>query len=161
MHLLNLPKICRRALVVAIPKLNKPLEDPKSYRPISLLFVSFKTVERLIFAHVKPIIDILLPKEQTGFCSRMSTIDRVTLLTQKIEDSFLAKKKGGAVFVIFTAVYDTVWHRGFTCKLLHLFLYRHIVSLIMELVCNQSFTLIIGTGRKAGYDALRMASPKD
>jgi len=39
-------------------------------------------------------------------------------LTQDIEDSFSAKKKAGAAFVDLTPAYDTVWHSGFTCKLL-------------------------------------------
>jgi len=43
---LKIPKIWRRALVVAIPKPEKPLGDPKSYRPISLLCVLFKILER-------------------------------------------------------------------------------------------------------------------
>ena len=46
----------------------------------------------------------------------------------------MVKKKTSGLFVDFTAVYDTVWHCGFTCKLLCL-LDRHMVSLIMELVC--------------------------
>ena len=43
MRQLKIPKIWRRALVVAIPKPEKPLGDPKSYRPMSLLCVPFKT----------------------------------------------------------------------------------------------------------------------
>ena len=39
---LKIPKIWRRALVVAIPKPTKPVGDPKSYRPISLLCVSYQ-----------------------------------------------------------------------------------------------------------------------
>jgi len=42
-----------------------------------------------------------------------------------IEDSFSAKKKTGTVSVDLIAVYDTVWHRGFTCKLLRLLPDRH------------------------------------
>jgi len=89
------PKIWRRALVVAIPKPEKPLGDPKSYRPISLLCVPFKSLERLIYARVDP----LLPREQAGFRHGRSTVDQVTLLTQDIEDGFSAKKKAGPVFV--------------------------------------------------------------
>ena len=40
------------------------------------------------------------------------------MFIQNIEDSFEAKKKAGAVFVDLTAAYDTVCHRGLTCKLL-------------------------------------------
>jgi len=50
MRQLKIPKICRRALVVAISKPKKSLGDPKSYRPISLLCVTFKILERLMYA---------------------------------------------------------------------------------------------------------------
>ena len=105
---LKIPKIWRRALVVAIPKPTKPVGDPKSYRPISLLCVPYKILERLIYACVEPLIDPLFPKEQAGFRRGMSTVDEVVLLTQNIEDFFEAKKKASAVFVDLTAAYDTV-----------------------------------------------------
>ena len=44
---LKIPKIWRRALVVAIPKAAKPVGDPKSYQPISLLCIPYKILERL------------------------------------------------------------------------------------------------------------------
>ena len=133
---LKIPKIWRRALVVAIPKPAKPVGEPKSYRPISLLCVPYKILERLIYARVEPLINPLLPKEQAGFQRGKSTIDQVVLLTQNIEDSFEAKKKAGAVFIDLTAAYDTVWHRGLTCKLLRLLPDKHMVKMIMELVRN-------------------------
>ena len=64
---LKISKIWRRALVVAIPKPTKPVGDPKSYRPISLLCVPYKILEKLIYACVEPLIDPLLAKEQVGF----------------------------------------------------------------------------------------------
>ena len=133
---LKIPKIWRRALVVAIPKPGKPVGDPKSYRPISLLCVPYKIFERLIYARVEPLIDPLLPKEQAEFRCGKSTVDQVVLLTQNIEDSFDAKKKAGAVFINLTAAYDTAWHRGLTCKLLRLLSDKHMVRMIMELVRN-------------------------
>jgi len=81
MRLLKIPKIWRRALIVAILKPEKPLGDPRSYRPISLLCVPFKILERLIYACVDPIIDPLLPREQAGFRHGKTTVDQVTLLT--------------------------------------------------------------------------------
>ena len=96
---------------MAIPMPKKPVEDPKSYRPIFLLCVPYKILERLIHARVEPIVDPLLPREQAGFQRGRSTVDHTVLLTQNMEDSFDAKKKVGAVFVDLTAAYDTVWHR--------------------------------------------------
>ena len=78
---LKISKIWRRALVVAILKLGKPVGDPKSYRPISLFCVPYKILERLIYARVEPLIYPLLPKEQTGFRRGKSTVDQVVLLT--------------------------------------------------------------------------------
>ena len=57
MRQLKNPKIWRRALVVAILKPEKPLGDPKSYRPVSLLCVPFQILERLIYARVETITD--------------------------------------------------------------------------------------------------------
>ena len=90
---LKIPKIWRRALVVAIPKPGKPVGDPKSYRPIPLLCVPYEILESLIYNSVEPSIDPLLPKEQAGFRRGKSTVDQVVLLTQNIKDSFEAKKK--------------------------------------------------------------------
>ena len=97
----------------------------------------YKILERLIYARVEPLIDPLLLKEQAGFRREKSTVDQVVLPNQNIEDSFEAKKKAGAVFVNLTAAYDTVWHRGLTCKLLRLLPDKHMVRIIMELVRNQ------------------------
>ena len=83
----KISKIWRRVVVVAIPKPTKPVGDPKSYRPISLLCVPYKILERLIYALVEPLIDSLLPKEQAGFRRGKSTVDQIVLLTQNNEDS--------------------------------------------------------------------------
>ena len=67
MRQLKLPRICRRALIVAIPKPEKPVEDPESYRPISLLYVHFKILERLIYTCVEPITDPLVRRNKRAF----------------------------------------------------------------------------------------------
>jgi len=72
---LKCPKIWRSALIVAIPKPEKPLGDPKSYRPMSLLCVPFKILERLLYACFDPIIDPLPPWEQVGFRPSISMHD--------------------------------------------------------------------------------------
>ena len=144
----KIPKVCRRALAVAIPKPKKPVQDPKRYRPISLLCVLDKIFERLMYARVEPIVDPLLPREQAELRRRRSTVDQAVLLTQNIEDSFEAKKKAGAVFVDLTSVYVTVWHRGFTGKLFRLLPDRHTTQMIMELVRNEIFTLTIADSKQ-------------
>ena len=153
MRQLKIPKIWRRALIVAIPNPEKPLRDPKSYRsgPINLLCVPFDVLERLTYAHVEPIVDPLLPG---------STVDHLTLLTQDIEDSFSAKKKPGAGFVDLRAAYDTVWHRGLTCKLLRLLSDRHMFRMIMEVVGNRRLTLTTCNGKRSRLPRLMNNVPQ-
>ena len=146
--------------MVAMPKPTKPVGDPKSYRPISLLCVPYKILERLIYFRIEPLIDPLFPKEQAGFRRGKSTVHQVVLLTQNIEDSFEAKKKADAVFVNLTAAYDTVWHRGVTCKLLRLLLNKHMVRIFMELVRNQSFTLTTGDSKQSWLRRLKNGIPQ-
>ena len=84
-----------------------------------------------------------------------STVDQGVLLTQNIEDSFEVKKKAGAIFVNLTAVYDSVWHRGLTCKLLRLLPDKDMVRIIMELVRNRRFTLTTGDSKQSRLCRLR------
>jgi len=102
----------------------------------------------------------LLPREQAGFRYGRSAVDQVTLLTQDIEDSCLAKKKAGAVFVDLTAAYDTIWRCGLTCKLLQLLPDRHMVRMITELVGNRSFTLTTGNGKRSRFRRLKNGVPQ-
>ena len=145
--------------MVAIQKPTKPVGDPKSYRPISLLYVPYKILERLIYARVEPLIDPSLPKEQARFRRGKSTVDQVVMLTQNIEDSFEAKK-AGAVFIDLTAAYDTIWHYGITCKLLRLLSDKHMVKMIMELVRNRSFTLTTGDSKQSRLRRLKNGIPQ-
>ena len=89
-----------------------------------------------------------------------STLDETVLLTQHIEDSFETKKKAGAVFVDLTAAYDTVWHRGLSCKLLRLLPDKHMVQMIMELIRNRSFTLSIGDSKRSRLRRLQNGLPQ-
>ena len=146
--------------MVAISKPNKPPNDTKSYRPISLLCIPCKILERLIYTRIKPVIDPLLPREQAGFRRKRSTVDQVALMTQEIEDCFSSKKKTGAVFVYLTAAYDTVWHRGLACKLLRLIPDAHLVRMIMELVQSRSFTLTTGNGKQSRLRRLKNGVPQ-
>ena len=125
-----------------------------------MICIPYKILVKLIYARVEPLIDPLLPKEQAGFRRRKSTVDQVVLLSQNIEDSFEAKKKAGAVFIDLTAAYDTVWHRGLTCKLLRLIPDKHMVRMIIELVRNRSFTLITSDSKQSRLRRLKNGVPQ-
>ena len=152
----KLPKIWRRAKIIALPKPGKPIDDPKGYRPISLLCVPYKIMERLLHARLDP----KLPKDQAGFRRGKSTVDQVTLLTQDIEDTFQRGEKAGVVLLDLTAAYDTVWLRGLHLKLLKTIPDRHMVGFIMEMLSNRSFTLHTSDGQHSRLRRLKNSVPQ-
>ena len=54
----QIPEIWWRAIVIAIPKCNKPLNEAKSYHPFP-----FKILKCLIHSFIEPVIDSQLPPE--------------------------------------------------------------------------------------------------
>ena len=66
----------------------------------------------------------------------------------------------GAIFFDLTAAYDTVRHRGLTCKLLRLLPDNHMVKMIMELVRNRSFTLTTGDSKQSRLRRLKNGVPQ-
>jgi hypothetical protein len=53
----RLPKLFKRAMGITIPQPGKDGSDPAHYRPISLLNVMYKLLERLIFQRIQPLIE--------------------------------------------------------------------------------------------------------
>ncbi len=113
----KLPRAWRQAKVIAIPKPGKDLNLAASYRPISLLSVCFKLLERLILYRISPVLEKTITDEQSGFRQRRSTGDQVLALTTYIENGFQQNQKTGTVFLDLTTAYDTVWLAGFLLKL--------------------------------------------
>ena len=103
-----IPKIWRRANVIALLKPNKPEDNPNSYRPISLLCVPYKVMERLLLGRHDPVVESQLPQQQAGFRRGRSTVQQVLKLTDNIEDCFEQKQKAGVVLVDLTGC---LWHR--------------------------------------------------
>ena len=64
------------------------------------------------------------------------------------------------MFVDLTAAYDTAWHRGLTCKFLRLLLDRCMISMIMKLVGNSSFTITTGSRKQSRMRRLKNDFPQ-
>ena len=112
-----LPKVWRKAKVIAIEKPGKDPQVAANYRPISLLSVCYKLLERLVLQRISPLTESILSPDQAGFRCGRSTCDQVAALTTYIENGFQQQLKTGAVFLDLTAAYDTVWHTGLLAKL--------------------------------------------
>lgn len=102
-----------------IQKSDKPAEDVRSYRPISLLPIPSKVMEQLFLQRLMPIIEQrhLLPDHQYGFRRKHNTIEQVHRLVDKINASLERKQYCSAVFLDVSQAFDKVWHDGLLHKI--------------------------------------------
>lgn len=63
----HLPKQFKRAKVIALLKPGKEGKEATDFRPVSLLSVTYKILERLVLERIQPTIDKVVPIEQAGF----------------------------------------------------------------------------------------------
>lgn len=139
----KLPDSFKRTKVIALLKPGKPAEAPDSYRPISLLSVTFKLFERLLYNRIADKINEVIPREQAGFRIGRSCTDQVLSLTNFIENGFQRKLKTGVVFVDLTAAYDTVWKRGLMYKLLEVIPCLAVCDIICNMLSDRIFQVFM------------------
>jgi len=113
----SIPKIWRKAKVIAVEKPEKHPRLAANYHPISLLSVCYKLLEHLALQRISPTVESLLSEDQADVRKSRSTCDQVAALTTFIENRFQQNLKTGAVFLELTAAYDTVWQNGLLYRL--------------------------------------------
>ena len=134
-----MPSIWRKAKVIAIPKPGKDPSSPKSYRPISLLCITYKIYERLILTRISPLVDEKLSKDRAGFIPGRSCACQLLNLTQHIEDGYERKMLTGAAFVDLSAAHDTVQHRLMIRKLMDMTGDIDLCQVVRGLLSNRRF----------------------
>ena len=105
----SIPKIWWKATIIALPKPNKPVDNPRIYRLILLLCVPFKLLEQLLLAQLEPVVDPQLPNKQVGFRRGCSTVHQIIKLTCDMEDNFEKGHKAGVILVDLTSAYHATW----------------------------------------------------
>ena len=140
----DLPKDFKKSKIITILKPGKPADVPSSYRPIALLSVCYKLLERLLHKRIQPFIEDHLPKEQAGFRLNRNCCDQVLALTTHIEKGFQQKLKTGVAFLDLTSAYDTVWKDGLIHKLYNTIPCGKTVKLIDNMLSDRRFRVFVG-----------------
>ena len=102
-----------------IQKPSKPTHLPSSYRPISLLPLLGKVLEKLLLRRIYPIIDSLkiIPDHQFGFRAKHSTTQQCHRVVDTIASTLEQKQYCSAAFLDEAQAFDRVWHAGLLWKL--------------------------------------------
>ena len=110
----HVPLLWKTANITMIPKPEKDLSDPSSYRPISLLSVLQKLLERIITdrLHLYLETNLLLSPSQSGFRRNLCTTDQVVRVHHDALQAVHHRKHLAALFFDVTKAFDRVWHAG-------------------------------------------------
>ncbi|KAL4097640.1 hypothetical protein QTP88_022383 [Uroleucon formosanum] len=83
------PTPWKEATLVLLPKGNKPLDQPSSYRPICLLNTIGKVFERIIKKRLEAHLEVTrgISNHQFGFMKGRSTIDAIKMATNVIQEA--------------------------------------------------------------------------
>lgn len=117
LRLAFIPAKWKFAHVIMIKKKGKPSKDINSYRPISLLSLLSKVLERLILPKLKDLLEPLLPNDQYGFRSQHSCPQQLHRVVDELLTTYESKSVCLGLFLDIEKAFDRVWHHGLLAKL--------------------------------------------
>ena len=108
----------KKANVTPVFKNGNPSEV-KNYRPISLLSIISKCMERCVYKHVHNFLlqNNTITPNQSGFTRGDSAINQLVCITNEIGKALDSGKELRVIFCDISKAFDRVWHRGLLFKL--------------------------------------------
>jgi hypothetical protein len=88
-----------------------------NYRPISLLCVISKVLERIIYDKIIPFVSNFLSPSQFGFRPKHSTTQQLLAFLSCIQDSFSSNSQTDVIYLDFKKAFDSVSHNELLVKL--------------------------------------------
>jgi hypothetical protein len=113
------PTSLKRAQIIMIQKPEKNSTDVSSYRPISLLPIISKVLEKLILKRINKDNNPhdWIPHHQFGFRQAHSRVQQRHRTTDTINKALEDKQYCTAVFLDVSQAFDKVWHPGLLLKI--------------------------------------------
>ena len=115
------PSSWKKACVTPIFKHKGSNSDPTNYRPISLLPILSKVLEKLIFNKLYEhlMTHSLLTERQSGYRSGHNTHIQLLFLTHQLYSALNSNQDFTAIFLDISKYFDKIWHDGLLekCKI--------------------------------------------
>lgn len=148
------PTSWKTASVTPVLKPGKSPTNPLSYRPISLLSLLSKLVERIIANRLRHELKAkrLIPDDQFGFKPGCATIHPHLLMKQDIAKGFDEGKSTAMTFLDIEKAFDCVWINGLIAKLIDCGISSYLVRLIHVYLTNRKFTVKVGVEKSQEYN---------
>ena len=153
----NFPSNGKKAYVVSVHKKNdKQLKE--SYRPISLLPICGKILERLIYDKRFEFFtdDELISSNQSGFKPGDSSINQLLCITHDIYQFFDDDLETRSIFLDISNAFDKVWHKGVLYKLKQM-VYQVIFLTLIRLGFLRVVFPVVGGGGGVNLNLLHIS----
>ncbi|KAL1122174.1 hypothetical protein AAG570_003579 [Ranatra chinensis] len=144
------PLLWKFSQIKMIPKPNKPAKLPSSYRPISLLPLLGKLLEKLLYKRLVILLDPIIPDHQFGFRNSHSTIQQCQRVVDNIASCLEQKQYCSAAFLDVAQAFDRVWHQGLLWKIKSLVPSTYYLILLSYL-SDRSFIVIHGSSQSSYF----------
>lgn len=134
------PDLFKVGIIHLIPKGNKSPLNPNNYRPISLLEVPGKILERTINKRLKKHLtdNNLLPPQQHGFRENRGTNTAIALTSEIVAQNLSQRHQCHIVLRDVTKAFDKVWHEGLKYKILQLNLPGHLERVLCDYISDRT-----------------------
>ena len=129
-------------------------EDINNYRPISLLSIFDKIIEKLMHKRLYDFLQNhnILNKAQFGFQKNMSTSLAIIEITERIRKSMEEKKVGCGLFVDLSKAFDTINHKILITKMEHYGIRGVAINWFKSYLTNRKqFTFINGFSSSVNF----------
>lgn len=140
------PKKFKTAVIKMIPKDNTKHTDPMNYRPISLLEVTGKLLEKIINKRLRCYLEHnnKLPPTQHGFRTSRGTDTALTTIHETIAHHVARRKQLYLVLRDVSKAFDKVWHSGLQYKIAQLGLPNNITIFLNNFIKERKAKIKVG-----------------
>lgn len=143
------PIAWKRALVIPIPKLGLNQNTPNGLRPISLLTVLARILERILNLRLQCELERkgLISRNQTAFRKRHSAMDSVAFFANSISQGFARGDTTVAVFVDLKSAFDSVWKPHIVKELYQMGIKGKLLRVLSGFLSQRSLTVVNGNSK--------------
>ena len=131
--------------IALITKSKKPLSFA-DYRPISLFNMLYKVITKIIANRLKPVLSLLLSKNQFGFLENRQIMDAIDIAQEAFHYLKIKRKKGLVLKLDLHKAYDCIRWDFLRLLLIQIGLSLSMVDWIMGCVSSTTFAALINGG---------------
>ena len=149
------PTAWKKANVIPLHKKGSK-DNLTNYRPVSLLPIPGKILEKIVFKHVYNFFHShnLLTKHQSGFRPGDSTVNQLAYLYHTFCEALDKKKDIRIVFFDISKAFDKVWHEGLIFKLRKIGITGNLLEWFKDYLHGRSQRVII-RGQSSDWGLLK------